>query len=259
MKKRLLYMSLLSILISLVGCDSYSQAFKTYDAVAFVDENITLTEDERYYLYEARILNQSDFTIQDIHVEMQYANGQNAKVFTEDTLLPGDTSEVVSCIGPTSGELDDMSQTTVTFELIDDEMNCQTVVYHMATNTYEILSKHELIAINPSVLIDDLDVLLEVGYNQVDLLEQLVFLENNSKHVVSSVRFIYELPGGENVIFESGKTVNPEHRVQLDVISKYPLSRVKEMMLKEVYYTQTVEGESTRIHYNATLNKYLTH
>ena len=262
MKKRVLFgiqILMLSGILVLSGCNSVTDlSFKPikFNEIELVNESIEQSLDGRHNIYQVRIKNTSDKILDQVTLELIHQDGQHVKILTEDTLKPGDISELMTCIGPTSGELEDISPLQMDVTIINKDFSRERVSYNNETKVYQMTDEMPLNVIESDIDVHQLLVKLEVGYNELDELEQLAYLQNSTNNNVSNVRFKYELADGNIILLSYPNTINRSQKIQLNVTSKLPLTRIKEMTLKEVTFTQEDENEPRTIRYDASLDQY---
>lgn len=109
----------------------------------FINPSITEPDSTGTRYFGTKIKNNSKFTITGINIPLELDNGETSYLSMYDTLLPGDTSSIVSCFGATTGNLEDMKAKTVEITMLDTDRKIIYVDYDVKLNKYSTTEGYE--------------------------------------------------------------------------------------------------------------------
>lgn len=104
----------------------------------FVNPTIKEGSNEGDYLFETSIKNNSDYSIMGLVYTFEVNESKTVNLMVLDTINPKESTGIVSCTGPDSGNLNDMKIKTIKYSIVDEKGNPQTVTYDIKLEQYFI-------------------------------------------------------------------------------------------------------------------------
>lgn len=104
----------------------------------FVSPAIKEDSSKGGYLFEASIKNNSDYPVMGLVYTFEINDGENVNLMVLDTIDSKQSTGVISCNGPDSGNIDDMRIKAVKYSIIDEKGNNQAVTYDIKLEQYFI-------------------------------------------------------------------------------------------------------------------------
>lgn len=276
LKSKILSLSIISLIsvTALVGCSSSSDNPSSNSSqkqneenkspvlvkdIEFVDAKVLEPDSIGTIYFETQFKNNSDKAIKGISIELELDNKEVAYLSSYDTIKPGETTSKTQCFGPTTGNKDDMKAKSVSITAIDGDKEMY-IDYDIKLDKYDVIEGDVASnTIKSPVVVSDIEF-VNPQILDPDSIGSRYFktqLKNNSKSIITSASFEYELDNGEVAYLSSYDTLLPGDTSSNTECFAPTTGNKDDMKLKTVSITVLDENKKEiYIDYDVKLDKY---
>lgn len=104
----------------------------------FINPSLNVSSNDGTVSFNTAISNNSDYIITGLVYTFEIENGKNVNLFSLDSIGPYEVSPVLSCLGPSSGNMNDMQPKSIKYSIIDQNGNSQQITYDVRLENYFI-------------------------------------------------------------------------------------------------------------------------
>ncbi|MEN8075329.1 hypothetical protein ABFP60_00120 [Clostridioides difficile] len=225
----------------------------------FVNPSITEPDSTGTRYFGTQIKNNSKFTITGVSIQLELDNGETSYLSMYDTLLPGDTSSIVSCFGATTGNLEDMKAKTIEITMLDTDGKIIYVDYDVKLNKYSTTEGYEEEGVTSPVNVGELEFvnphLLPADSSGTIYFETQI--KNNSSVTLTGVSVELELDNGETSYLSTYDTLLSGDTSTIASCFGATTGNLEDMKAKSISITAlTPNNKKYFIDYDVKLKKY---
>lgn len=104
----------------------------------FINPSLGVTSNDGTVSFKTAISNNSDYIITGLVYTFELEDGENVNLFSLDSIGAHEVSSVLSCLGPSSGDMNDMQAKSIKYSILDQNGNSQQITYDVRLEHYFI-------------------------------------------------------------------------------------------------------------------------
>ena len=104
----------------------------------FINPSLGVSSNDGTVSFKTTISNNSDYTITGLVYTFELEDGKNVNLFSLDSIDAHEVSPVLSCLGPSSGDMNDMQPKSIKYSIVDQNGNSQQITYDVRLEHYFI-------------------------------------------------------------------------------------------------------------------------